>query len=69
MKAKELRAFGPEDLAAKEKSLKKELSELKYQRKIGRVEKPSRFKSVKRDIARILTVLQEKRAKAPSNEK
>ena len=62
MKAKELRSFGPEDLVAKEKSLKRELSELKYQRKIGRVEKPSRFKLVKRDIARILTVLQEKRS-------
>lgn len=50
-----------EEIGQKEKALKKELFELKYQRKIGRVEKPSRFKLIKRDIARALTVLNEKK--------
>jgi len=60
MKAKDLRAQSTEDLILKEKSLKKDLFDLKYQRKIGRVERPSQFKTIKRDIARILTILNER---------
>lgn len=63
MKAKDIRALSSEDLKEKEKTLKKELFELNYQRKLGRVEKPSRFKLLHRDIARILTVLNERDAK------
>jgi len=61
MKSKELHALNTADLLQKEKSLKKELFDMKYQRKIGRVEKPARFKKVKREIARILTVLNERK--------
>ncbi len=61
MKAKELRGLSLEELGQKETTLKKEMFELKYQRKIGRVEKPSRFKLIKRDIARILTILSERK--------
>ncbi len=60
MKVKEFRSQSSDELAQKEKALKKELSELKYQRKIGRVEKPSRFSAIKRDIARIMTILRER---------
>ena len=60
MKTKELRALSSEELIQKEKNLKKELFELNYQRKIGRVDKPSRFKLIKTDIARILTILKER---------
>ena len=60
MKAKEFKSQSSDDLLLKEKSLKKELFDLKYQRKIGRVERPSLFKSIKRDIARILTILNER---------
>ena len=60
MKIKEIRNMSSDDLKVKEKSLKKELFELKYQRKIGRVEKPSRFKLIRRDIAKISTVMNER---------
>ena len=60
MKTQELRVLSVEDLYQKEKDLKKQLFDLKYQRKIGRVEKPSLFRSKKRDIARILTIVKEK---------
>ena len=60
MKVKELRALGTEDLKVKEKSLKKDLFDLRYQRKIGRVEKPSMFRIIKHDIARIMTILNER---------
>lgn len=60
MKAEEIKQLSTGDLIQKEQSLKKDLFDLKYQRKIGRVEKPATFKSIKRDIARILTILNER---------
>ena len=60
MKTKDIRELSAEELKAKEKTLKKELFDLKYQRKIGRVEKPSRFRVIRRDIAKILTVINER---------
>ncbi len=60
MKVKEIRGLATDDLAQKEKALKKELYELNYQRKMGMVEKPSRFRLIKRDIAKILTVIKER---------
>ena len=60
MKVKDIRAQSSDDLRLKMESLKKELFDLKYQRKIGRVERPSMFQSIKKDIARILTILNER---------
>ena len=60
MKVKELRDLTVEELLKKQNDLKKELFGLNYERKIGQVEKPSRFGMLRRDIARILTILKEK---------
>lgn len=60
MKVSEFRALSSEELLQKEKTFKKDLFELNYQRKLGAVEKPSRFKALKKDIARILTILKER---------
>ena len=60
MKLKEMRVLSVDDLNNKTNVLKKELSDLNYLRKIGRVDKPSRFKLIRRDIARILTILKER---------
>ena len=60
MKSKEFQNLSIEDLTQKEKNLKKELFQLQFHRKVGTVEKPARFKSIKRDIARILTVIKER---------
>lgn len=60
MKAKDLQGFSVDELIQKEKALRKDLSGLNYQQKMGRVEKPSQFKLIKRDIARILTVVNQK---------
>jgi large subunit ribosomal protein L29 len=59
MKAKELRNLTREELMAKEKGLKEELFKLNQQRYAGRVEKPHMFTNLKREIARIETILQE----------
>ena len=67
MKIKDLRALSSEELIEKEKAFKKELFDLKYQRKIGRVERPSNFKILKRDIARILTLIKERESDGNEN--
>ncbi len=60
MKAKELRGLGEEELTQKQKGLKKELFDLYHQRKMGRVEKPHRFQQLKKNIARMMTIVREK---------
>jgi len=64
VKIKELRNLSHEELEQKEKSLKEELFKLNLQRYGGSVEKPHLFLSVKKDIARIRTILSEKKEKA-----
>lgn len=59
-KIEEFRGLSSEDLFQKQKGLKKELFDLNAQRKMGRVEKPHRFKEIKRNIARMMTVVREK---------
>ena len=61
MKIKELRELSAEDLVQKEKTLKKEVFELNFQRKYSRVEKPGRFRTIRRTIARIKTILNERK--------
>lgn len=63
MKIQELRNLSKDELWQKEKSLKEELFKLNMQRYSGRVEKPHMFSLIKRDIARIQTVLNEKKEK------
>lgn len=63
MKIQELRNLSREELIQKEKALREELFKLNEQRYSGRVEKPHMFSLVKRDIARIQTMLNEKKEK------
>ena len=60
MKMTELRVMSKDELIQKERSLKEELSKLNTQRYGDRVEKPHMFSLIKRDIARIKTILNEK---------
>ncbi len=63
MKAKELRNLPQEELLQKEKALFEELSKLNTQRYTGSVEKPHKFALIKKDIARIRTILNDKKDK------
>ncbi len=60
MKASELRAMTSKELNDKLKDLKQELFNLRFQHAINQLDNPHRIVDVKRDIARVLTVLQEK---------
>jgi len=64
MKIKELSNLSEDELIAKEKQFKKDLFEMESHRQMGRVEKPASFRNLRRDIARILTVLKERRISA-----
>jgi large subunit ribosomal protein L29 len=63
MKIKELRNLSEAELLQKEKSLKEEMFKLNMQRYGARVDKPHLFSVVKKDIARIKTLLNEKSEK------
>jgi len=63
MKKQELNNLSGEELIQKEKSLKDELFKLNQQRYAGRVEKPHQFAQIKKDIARINTILNAKKEK------
>ena len=47
----------PDELREKETLLRKELFNLRFQAAIGHIENPNRFKEVRRDIARVLTLV------------
>ncbi len=61
MKARDLRALPNEELENKLRELERQLMELNFQKKTAKVEKPHLFKQIKKDIARILTILNERR--------
>ncbi len=60
MKASELRALSIAELRQKEKELRKELMEMRFQKSIGRLDNPAKYRQLKRDLARVLTVIREK---------
>jgi len=62
MKATELREMNAAELTAKLKELKSELFNLRFQHAINQLDNPHKIVDVKKDIARVLTVLQEKNA-------
>ena len=59
-KSAELRNLSKEELKEKLFSLKKSLYEMRSQGATGRIEKPSKIKEARRDVARIMTILKEK---------
>ena len=59
MKAAELRSMSAEALESKLKELKAELFNLRFQHAINQLDNPHKMTEVKRDIARVMTVLQE----------
>ena len=59
MKAKDIRKLSAKQIDAKIADLKEELFNLKFQAALGNLEKPARMNEVKRDIARMKTILTE----------
>jgi large subunit ribosomal protein L29 len=60
MKVKELRDKSDHELQTREKELTEQLFKLRFQRATGRVENPMKMRQVRREIARIKTLLGER---------
>ena len=61
MKAAELRDLGADELGTKERDLTDQLFRLRIQKSMGQLEAPAKIRGVRRDLARIKTVLRQKR--------
>ncbi|MCL5024605.1 MAG: 50S ribosomal protein L29 [Nitrospirae bacterium] len=57
MKPEALRALTIDELKLKEQELRRELFNLRFRLATGEVENPMRIRGVRRDIARVLTVM------------
>ena len=62
MKAAELREMAPDQLDARERELVDQLFRMRIQKSMGQLEAPDKLRTVRRDLARIKTVLRQKRA-------
>lgn len=63
MTAKEIRELDVNTLDSKVKELKQELFNLKFQKSLGQLQNTAQIKQVRRDIARIKTIITEKTVK------
>ncbi len=63
MKTSELREITVDELQKKEQDMRKELFNLRFQQATGEIENPMRLHALKKDIARILTIITEKNKK------
>jgi large subunit ribosomal protein L29 len=61
MKASQFRDQTSEELRERERELSEQLFALRLQKVTGQLEKPARVREVRRDLARVMTVLREKR--------
>ena len=68
MDANELRGKTPDQLREELANLKKEAFNLRFQQATGSMENTARMRSVKRDAARVKTILNEKAADAAKTE-
>lgn len=64
MKAVEIRELSNEELTAKLAELKAQLFNLRFQHAINQLDNPLKIKDVKRDIARVKTIMRESELKS-----
>jgi large subunit ribosomal protein L29 len=60
MKASEIRELSVDDLRVRERDLDDQLFRLRIQKSMGQLEAPAKVRGVRRDLARIKTILREK---------
>jgi large subunit ribosomal protein L29 len=59
MKVSEIRNLDLDEMQRKASDMKAELFNLRFQHEIGQLENPQRMKAIKRDIARLKTIIHE----------
>ncbi len=60
MNAETLRDLSPDELDAKSQDLREQLLKLRFQQSTGQIENPQMLRSVRKDIARVMTIWREK---------
>jgi large subunit ribosomal protein L29 len=64
MKATEVRELTVDDLRARVKDLEDQTFRLRIQKSMGQLEAPAKVREIRRDLARIKTILREKERQA-----
>ena len=62
MKVGEVRELSEDELRGREKDLDDQLFRLRIQKSMGQLEAPAKVRTVRKDLARIKTILREKQA-------
>jgi len=60
MKIQELRDLSGDELKTKEVELRDQVFKLRFQKSLGQLENPLKIRNIKREIARIRTILKER---------
>ena len=63
MKAKDIRERSEDELRKTLGDLEEQLFKLRFQKSTGQIENPIKIREVRKDIARVLTVINERRVK------
>ena len=63
MKAKDIRERSDDELRKTLGDLEEQLFKLRFQKSTGQIENPIKIREVRKDIARVLTVINERRVK------
>jgi large subunit ribosomal protein L29 len=66
MKAKEIRELSPEEITTKIRENRESLLQTRLRKQTGQVEKTHEMRLVRKDIARLETILRQKRVAAPA---
>jgi large subunit ribosomal protein L29 len=61
MKAAELRDLSVEELGAREREMTDQLFRMRIQKSMGQLEAPTQVRTMRRDLARVKTVIRQKR--------
>ena len=61
MKIGEIRELGVDDLQARAKDIDDQLFRLRIQKSMGQLEAPAKLRTLRRDLARVKTILRERR--------
>jgi large subunit ribosomal protein L29 len=60
LKPAKLRDMGPEELEREERELREAIWKMQLQRSTGQVQDPYKLRGIRRDLARVLTIRQER---------
>jgi large subunit ribosomal protein L29 len=65
MTSKEIRELSPEEIKTKIREIREQLLQLRLRKQTGQVEKTHELRTLRKDIARLETILNEKKVQAP----